>query len=101
MGKPRPRRGLQNVRTQSSRRAISTLQSPELYIKLTSLEMERSRRIVERDRLLERVRILDERLQEIALEQDEMRFRIDSLQIEPTAYVSVHSQNNCDIGFKY
>ena len=101
MGKPGPRRGLQNVRTQSSRRAISTLQSPELYIKLTSLEMERSRRIVERDRLIDRVRILDERLVEIATEQDEMRLRIDCQQVQPSAYSSVNPQNNSDIGFKY
>ncbi len=103
MGKPTPRRGLQNVRTQSSRRAIASLQSPELYIKLTSLEMERSRRIVERDRLLDRVRVLDERLVEIAREQDEMRYRISCQTVEPSPYPGPGTQAkpNPDVGFKY
>ena len=101
MGKPMPRRGLQSVRTQSSRRATATLQTPELYIKLTSLEMERSRRILERERLLDRVRVLDERLLEIAHEQDEMKYRIASQQSEPTAYPSPLSKNSHDVGFKY
>lgn len=76
MAKSTPRRGLQNMRTQSSRKAIASLRSPELYLRLTSLEMERSRRVVERDRLCERITVLDERIQEIGIEQEEMRCRI-------------------------
>lgn len=72
-----PRRGLQIMRTQSTRKATSNLSSPELYIRLTSLEMERARRVIERDRLLERIRILDERIAKIAEEQTDMRSRID------------------------
>ena len=71
------RRGLQIMRTQSTRKAGGTLTSPEMYIRLTSLEMERARRVMERDRLLERVQLLDERIAKINTEQSEMRLRID------------------------
>ncbi len=77
MPPPSPRRGLQTMRTQSSRKATNNLSSPELYIRLTSLEMERARRAMERDRLLERVRILDERIAKIAEEQADLRVRVD------------------------
>ncbi|MCC6511087.1 MAG: hypothetical protein IT423_18440 [Pirellulaceae bacterium] len=74
-----PRRGLQIMRTQSTRKAVGSLNSPEMYIRLTSLEMERSRREMERNRLLDRVRILDERITKIVEEQSEMRQRIEVL----------------------
>ncbi len=77
MATPSPRRGLQIMRTQSTRKANSNLSSPELYLRLTSLEMERARRVMERDRLLERMRILDERIGKIAEEQAQMRARLD------------------------
>lgn len=77
MPPPSPRRGLQIMRTQSTRKATNNLSSPELYIRLTSLEMERARRAMERDRLLERVRILEGRIVKIVEEQAEMRARID------------------------
>ncbi len=77
MPPPSQRRGLQIMRTQSTRKATTILSSPELYIRLTSLEMERARRVMERDRLQERIRILDERIVQIAEEQAEMRARID------------------------
>lgn len=76
MPRSSPRRGLQIMRTQSTRKAGGTLTSPEMYIRLTSLEMERARRVMERDRLLERIRLLDERIVKIADEQYEMRHRI-------------------------
>lgn len=78
MARSSPRRGLQIMRTQSTRKAVGTLTSPEMYIRLTSLEMERARRVMERDRLLERVRLLDERIAKIADEQREMRSRIET-----------------------
>lgn len=65
------------MRTQSSRKATSHLTSPELYIRLTSLEMERARRVIERDRLLGRIRILDERIAKIAEEQTDLKTRVD------------------------
>ncbi len=77
MPAPSQRRGLQSLRTQATRKATSNLSSPEIYIRLTALEMERARRIMERDRLLERVRILDQRIAQIAEEQAEMRDRVD------------------------
>ncbi len=77
MPSPTTRRGLQTVRTQSTRKANANLSGPELYIRLTSLEMERTRRVTERDRLLERVRILDQRIHEINDEQHNFRARID------------------------
>ncbi len=73
------------MRTQSTRKATSNLSSPELYIRLTSLEMERARRAMERDRLLERIRIIDERLSKIAQEQAEMKQRIELTQQDPNA----------------
>ena len=77
MPPPSPRRGLQTMRTQSSRKATNNLSSPELYIRLTSLEMERARRVIERDRLMDRIRILDERIAKIAEEQADLRLRVD------------------------
>ena len=65
------------MRTQSTRKAAETLSSPEMYIRLTSLEMERARRVVERDRLVQRIQLLDERISKIAIEQAEMKHRID------------------------
>lgn len=65
------------MRTQSTRKAAGTLTSPEMYIRLTSLEMERARRVMERDRLLQRIVLLDERILKIAEEQLDMRQRID------------------------
>ena len=77
MPPPSPRRGLQTMRTQSSRKATNNLSSPELYIRLTSLEMERARRVIERDRLMDRIRTLDERIAKIAEEQSDLRIRVD------------------------
>lgn len=98
-----PRRGLQIMRTQSTRKATSNLSSPELYIRLTSLEMERSRRVIERDRLLERIRILDERIAKIAQEQLDMRARIDQAAtplVNPSATQQPPSPDS-QFGFTY
>ncbi len=86
------RRGLQSLRTQATRKATNHLSSPEIYIRLTALEMERARRIMERDRLLERVRILDQRIAQISLEQAEMRYRVD--QAEAQAAHGSHAGSN-------
>lgn len=80
------------MRTQSTRKATNNLSSPEIYIRLTSLEMERARRVMERDRLLERVRTLDERIAKISEEQAEMRARID--RPEPSGANSPHDAND-------
>jgi len=75
-----PRRGLQNMQTRASRKVAASLQSPELYIKLTSLEIERSRRAVELASVVERVKKLSERIQSIANEQDALKARIANQQ---------------------
>lgn len=99
------RRGLQSLRTQATRKATNNLSSPEIYIRLTALEMERARRIMERDRLLERVRILDQRIAQIAEEQAEMRFRVDHPASASSALTleqnTVGGQHASQFGFTY
>ena len=66
------RRGLQTLRTHTTRRALPTQKKHELYLKLTTLEMEKARRVIERDSLAKRLAMLDARLIEIAAEQTEL-----------------------------
>ena len=103
MAKSAPRRGLQNLRMQSSRKAIATLRGPELYLRLASLEIERSSRVVERDRLRERMMDLDQRIQTIGNEQDEMRCRIAERDKEAELGLSqpVVKKANISYGFTY
>lgn len=71
--KPRiDRRGLQVLRTNTSRKAIPTQKKHELYLKLTTLEMEKARRITERDAILKRLAMIEERLQTVTSEQLEL-----------------------------
>ncbi len=101
MARNSPRRSLQNVRTQSTRRAIGTLSSPELYIMLTSLEMERSRRILERNRLLDRVETLNERLRSVEAEQEDIR-RLINLKVDPIDQASIQQPHQTGLsGFTY
>jgi len=62
-------RGLQSLRTHTTRRALPSQKKHELYLKLTTLEMEIARRAIERDALVKRLATLDERLGNIASEQ--------------------------------
>lgn len=83
------------MRTQSTRKAAETLSSPEMYIRLTSLEMERARRVVERDRLVQRIQLLDERISKIAIEQAEMKHRIDMKELSqhlPTPHLAANER---------
>jgi len=66
------RRGLQTLRTHTTRRALPSQKKHELYLKMTTLEMEKARRVIERDALVKRLDMLDERLNSIASEQSEM-----------------------------
>ena len=66
------RRGLQGLRTHTTRRALPSQKKHELYLKLTTLEMEKARRVIERDALVKRLAKLDERLISIASEQAEL-----------------------------
>ena len=96
-----PRRGLHNMRSRTTRRATASQTSPELYLKLTSLEIERSRRVTEFDNLSERLRSLAERIRTISEEQVELRLRLEGshpgLAISQT---SPTKQNN-NVGFTY
>jgi len=65
-------RGLQSLRTHTTRRALPSQKKHELYLKLTTLEMENARRVIERDALVKRLALLDERLVSIASEQAEL-----------------------------
>ncbi|XZE19265.1 hypothetical protein SH449x_004582 [Pirellulaceae bacterium SH449] len=76
------RRGLHSMRTRASRKAVASLKTPELYLKLTSLEIERSRRAHELESLLERASRLSARIQSIVLEQQELQSRIAAQQSE-------------------
>ena len=96
-----PRRGLHNMRTRTTRKATASQTSPELYLKLTSLEIERSRRVNELSNLMERMQTLSERIQSIADEQAELRQRLHGPEAEPTLSQMASSKNNNQVGFTY
>jgi predicted nucleic acid-binding Zn-ribbon protein len=72
----KPRRGLRNLSTRASRRATVSLSGPELYLKLTSLEIERSRLTSEQDALLERIKKISERIHSVEKEQEALNRQI-------------------------
>lgn len=74
------RRGLHSMRTRATRKAVASQTTPELYLKLTSLEIERSRRAHELENLLERASRLSARIQSIVLEQQDLQNRIAAQQ---------------------
>lgn len=69
---PNTRRGLSTMRTHINRRMSASRRPHEIYMKLTSLEIERSRRITEREAMEKRMAVLEERLADIAAEQAEL-----------------------------
>ena len=78
------RRGLQTLRTHTTRRALPSQKKHELYLKMTTLEMEKARRVIERDALVKRLDMLDERLNSIASEQSELLATLNTVAgIEP------------------
>ncbi len=72
MSKQWNRRGLQILRTHTTKKAVPSLKKHELYLKLTTLEMERARRLVERDSLIRRLELINERLASVTREQAEL-----------------------------
>jgi hypothetical protein len=96
-----PRRGLHNIQTRASRKAVASMQTPELYLKLTSLEIERSRRAIELESLLERVKILTNRIQSIIQEQESLQLRIASQQQTPLPPQAPAANQNRNVGFTY
>ena len=86
MSRSPQRRSLADVRTHTTRRSSPALAKHELYMKLTSLEIERARRIADRAATLERVKQLDERLS--AIEQEQLDIS-RLLELEPASIESV------------
>jgi chromosome segregation ATPase len=96
-----PRRGLHSMQTRASRKAIASLETPELYLKLTSLEIERSRRANELENLLERINKLQNRINTIVGEQEELQRRIAAQQGTVPQDVLTASNSNPSMGFTY
>lgn len=71
------RRGLSTMRTHTNRRMQVSQQPHEIYMKLTALEIERSRRATEREAMNHRIKLLDERLADIEAEQAELNSALD------------------------
>ena len=83
------RRGLQTMRTITSRRANPTQQRHEFYLKLTTLEMEKTRRETERSTLIHRLKLIEERLQQIHDEQEDLNRLLSGVQIPDVAPTGV------------
>ena len=101
MRNSRPRRGLHSMQTRASRKAVVSLQTPELYLKLTSLEIERSRRANELDNLMERVNKLQNRIRVIVEEQEQLQIRIAAQQGTAPPSLPAPSTINQSVGFTY
>lgn len=75
---PTPRkalRGVQNIRTLSGR-ADETAVPYKAYMKLSMLEMEKYRRGKEKETALEKVRMIEQRFQEIEVEKQQTLHRM-------------------------
>lgn len=96
-----PRRGLHSMQTRASRKAVASLQTPELYLKLTSLEIERSRRANELENLMERAHKLQARIGTIIQEQEQLQIRIAAQQGTTSANLPTTASPNNSIGFTY
>lgn len=72
MGRKSQRPTMTNVRTHTTRRTSASVARHELYMKLTALEIERSRRATERDATMKRLEQIDSRLESIQNEQAEI-----------------------------
>lgn len=89
------------MQTRASRKAVASLQTPELYLKLTSLEIERSRRAIELESLLERVNNLTSRIQSIVEEQESLQIRIAAQQQTSFTVQAPPVNQNRNSGFTY
>jgi chromosome segregation ATPase len=77
------RRGLEHLRTQSSRRGGSRARH-ETYMRITILEMERSRRLAELDATRRRLTALESRLDEIDAECRSLHAELEPVQADNT-----------------
>lgn len=96
-----PRRGLHSMQTRASRKAVASLRTPELYLKLTSLEIERSRRANELENLMERMRKLQDRIGAIVEEQEQLQIRIAAQQGTIPDNLPAPASTNNSVGFTY
>ena len=101
-----PRRGMRSMRSRTSRRATDSMKSPDLYLRLASLEIERSRRVAELDALAERKNQTTERIRLIVAEQEALRNRILAMTQVANPQVEnqqreLPKQNTNSIGFTY
>lgn len=71
------RSGLDRIRTHVNRRMSAGQQTHELYMKLTSLEIERTRRMTERDATAKRLQTIDDRIANIETEQDAVKTKLN------------------------
>ncbi len=103
MARQSTRRSLADVRTHTTRRSTPSLQKHELYMKLTSLEIERARRLTDRNATLERVKLIDERLEAIIAEQqDVMRLLEQDSNSIPASPTAARKQTDSQrMNFKY
>lgn len=76
------RHGLDRMRTHINRRMSANQQPHELYMKLTSLEIERSRRDTERDAVEKRLEIIDSRIRDIQAEQELVQAKLTQIREE-------------------
>jgi hypothetical protein len=107
MARANHRPSLANVRTHTTRKSSAALKKHELYMKLTSLEIERSRRETERNATVGRVAIIDQRLALIVAEQDIIRGLLANTELDDApnhpspSPKSQPAQNRNGMQFKY
>jgi hypothetical protein len=89
------------MQTRASRKAVASLQTPELYLKLTSLEIERSRRANELENLMERVHKIQARIGTIIQEQEQLQTRIAAQQGTTIVNLPMPASTNNSVGFTY
>ena len=101
MSRQTQRPTIANVRTHTTRRVSSAQAKHELYMKLTSLEIERSRRDSERRAMLERVEAIERRLAAIEAEQSAIHVLLSSDPRTPESAVTPHDKRSGRINLSY
>jgi len=94
-------RGLQSLRTHTTRRALPSQKKHELYLKLTTLEMEIARRVIERDALVKRLAMLDERLANIASEQTALLDTLNAVAVNQPAIPAMYIPSKDSFPIQY
>jgi hypothetical protein len=73
------RAGVDRIRTHTNRRMSDHNRPHEMYMRLTSLEIERSRRVAERDATRDRLNVVEERISAIEQERDALLCQLAKL----------------------